>query len=134
MNPEERTHTQDTHAGRIESHGRGIGAPSPQAVEIRAREIARIEGRTGADLTDDDLDRAARELHDQDLTLASDDARSDLIASSNPADMVVDTGHQVPDRRPPDEQERWEAEIKEGVREAEHERMLEGQDLDEELG
>lgn len=131
MNVEEKMEAQDIKTARIETHGRGMGAPSTEAVDSRAREIARIEGRTGDDISADDLDRAARELRDEDLILSSDEARSDLVASRNPADMAVDTGHQVPDRRPYDEQERWEAEIKEGVREAEHERMLEGQDVDD---
>jgi hypothetical protein len=39
--------------------------------------------------------------------------------------MAVDTGHRVEQTRPPDEQQITEAEVKEGLREAEHERMLE---------
>ena len=125
--------TPDDVGGLIAHHGRGIGTPTLEAVEDRAREIAQTEGRAGDSITDEDLERATLELHDADLPLSSDDARSDVVATSNPADMAVETGHQIPDMRPTDEQQLSERDVKEGIREAEHERMLEGQDIDEDL-
>jgi hypothetical protein len=120
--PEDKT--LDNHA-RIQRHGEGIGPPTPEAVERRAREIARIQGRAPDEVNQEDRARASRELHDQNLPLSSTDVHSDVLASSNPADMAVDTGHRVEQTRPPDEQQITEAEVKEGLREAEHERMLE---------
>lgn len=129
-----RSKSPEEHNGRIESHGKGVGMPTPDAVERRAREIARIRGRSGDEFTADDLSLATRELHDKTLELSVDDERSDLVATSNPADMAADTGHHVANMRPADEQQVPEAEIKEGVREAEHERMLEGQRIEKGTG
>jgi hypothetical protein len=112
---------------RIEAHGAGEGPPTPEAVERRAREIAEIAGRDPEQVTQDDRVRASQELHDQALHLSTEDAHSDVLASSNPADMAVETGHRVENTRPMDEQQTAEEEVKEGLREAEHERMLEGQ-------
>lgn len=117
--------------GRIESHSKGVGPLTPELVEERARELARIEGRTENEVTADDRVRARRELADEDLTLTSDEASASRVASSNPADMAVDTGHAVKAIQPNDEQLMAEEEVKEGAREAEHERMLRGQDIPE---
>ena len=49
--------------GKISVHGDGLGAPSPEQVEKRAREIAMIAERDPEDFTDADWDQARRELH-----------------------------------------------------------------------
>jgi hypothetical protein len=41
--------------------------------------------------------------------------------------MAVETGHRTKNRQPADEQQTIEQEIKRGIRDAEHERMLEAQ-------
>ena len=117
---------QNTSA-RIERHGRGMGAPSEEAVEQRAQELAHIEGRGFGAVTGADRQRAWQELHGTGEPLSTEEAHSDLVASSNPADIAVETGHEKRPARPLDEQQAMEKEIEEGVREAEHERMLQGQ-------
>src|SRR5438477_10708966 len=49
-------------AGKISVHGNGVGTPSPDAVEKRAREIALIAERDPDEFTDADWDQARREL------------------------------------------------------------------------
>jgi hypothetical protein len=112
---------------RIETHGIGVGPPTPEAVERRACEIAETEGRAPERITEDDRVCASRELHGQTLTLSSYEARSDVVASSHPADMAVETGHRIDNMQAADEQQLAEIEFKEGLREAEHDRMLEAQ-------
>src|SRR6266480_489727 len=48
--------------GKIEVHGNGLGAPSPEEVEKRAREIAMIGERNPDEFTDADWAQARREL------------------------------------------------------------------------
>jgi hypothetical protein len=44
--------------GKISEHGNGIGAPSPEEVERRAREIAMIDERNPDEFTEADWGRA----------------------------------------------------------------------------
>src|SRR5207248_10167253 len=48
--------------GKITVHGMGLGAPTPEQVEKRAREIALIDEREPNQFTDADWEQARREL------------------------------------------------------------------------
>ena len=48
--------------GKISVHGDGMGAPTPELVEKRAREIALIDERNPDDFTDADWEQARKEL------------------------------------------------------------------------
>ena len=48
--------------GKISVHGDGVGAPTPELIERRAREIALIDERDPDDFTDADWEQARREL------------------------------------------------------------------------
>jgi len=48
--------------GKISVHGDGVGAPTPEMIERRAREIALIDERDPNDFTDSDWEQAHREL------------------------------------------------------------------------
>lgn len=109
---------------RIEWHGGESGTLTSDMVEERAREIAIIEGRKPEDVNQNDRDRASLELRDDELLLSSEDAHSDVLASRNPAEPSVELGHEIQPHLNDIEQERTEKEVLEGVREAEHERML----------
>jgi hypothetical protein len=109
---------------RIEWHGGESGTMNSDMLEERAREIAIIEGRKPEDVNQNDRDRARMELRDDELILSSEDAHSDVVVSRNPADPTVEIGHEVQSHLNDIEQERTEKEVLEGVREAEHERML----------
>jgi hypothetical protein len=114
---------------RLTWHGDESGTLNADMVEERAREIAIIEGRSPDQVTENDRDRARMELRDDELILTSDDARSDILATRNPAEPTVELGHEVESNLSEDEQEMAEKETMEGVREAEHERMLLSRDL-----
>ena len=109
---------------RIEWRGDEAGTLTADMLEQHAREIAVIEGRPPHKVTENDRERARLEMRDEELLLTSDDARSDVMATRNPAEPAVELGHQVKPSLSEDEQEISERETLEGVREAEHERML----------
>jgi len=49
-------------SGKISVHGNGVGVPSPEDIERRAREIALIDERNPDDFTDTDWSKAREEL------------------------------------------------------------------------
>jgi hypothetical protein len=112
---------------RMEIHGKEVGAPSEETVEQRAQEIARIEGRPPDAVTEEDRRQALQELHGEGVRLSTESPHADVITSRDPAKIAVDTGHENASIEDQDEQELMEREVKEGMREAEHERMVEGQ-------
>ena len=48
--------------GKISVHGDGMGAPTPELIERRAREIALIDERNPEEFTDADWDQARRRI------------------------------------------------------------------------
>jgi hypothetical protein len=105
---------------------------SKERIERRASELARINGRSFNDVTDEDRFLAAQELQGETLRLSSGKNYSDVESTRNPADIVSETGHAVKKLTPPDEQLDMELEVEEGMSEAEHELMLQGQDVEQE--
>jgi hypothetical protein len=59
--------------GKISNHGAGMGAPTPELVEKRAREIALINERNPDEYTDADWDQAEKELLGRETVTAADD-------------------------------------------------------------
>lgn len=49
-------------SGKISIHGNGMGVPSPEDIERRAREIAMIDERNADEFTDADWSQARQEL------------------------------------------------------------------------
>ena len=49
-------------SGKISVHGNGVGVPSPEDIERRAREIALIDERDANEFTDADWSQAREEL------------------------------------------------------------------------
>jgi hypothetical protein len=105
---------------------------SQERIERRASELARIDGRSFDDVTEEDRFLAAQELQGETLRLSSDEDYSDVEITRNPADIASETGHAVKKITPPDEQLDMELEVEEGMSEAEHEHMLQGQDVEQE--
>jgi hypothetical protein len=111
--------------GKILLHGAGTGGITDADIERRARELAAIDGRTGAEPTKRDLARARRELAGTNLPATTgDDAESEISFSRDPSEPPTDRGHQVPDDEGVDEQKAVERLTEEGVEEAQHEQML----------
>ncbi len=119
--------------GRIEEHASGTGPPTPEAVEQRAREIAVIDSRSPDAVSDDDRRRALRELRGRLLSELPPEEGDELLATRHPTDLAVDTGHPSGVHvTPPDEPMEAEHMAEEGVREAEHDRMLRAREEEEE--
>jgi len=61
--------------GKISEHGNGIGAPSPEEVERRAREIAMIDERNPDEFTEADWARARHELMGEENNVPPEETR-----------------------------------------------------------
>lgn len=123
--------------GKITVHGAGLGAPSPEQVEQRAREIALIDERDPNQFTDADWNQARRELLGDILPPPPEETE---LAARMQDDWEVtpdDRGHRV--YRPgTGEQEETVGEqlVTDGVEEAIHDQMLEArrEELEQEGG
>lgn len=118
--------------GKVEEHGKAVGVCSPEDVERRAREIARIGGRD--EPTETDRERARRELLDENLppTVSEDADASTQSLSRDPSDPPSDRGHQAPEYQYVDEEEAVERLALEGVEEAQHEQMVQADNAEAE--
>ena len=111
--------------GRILIHGRGAGGVSSADIERRARELADIDGRSGAEITEADLARAEAELMGRVLPATSvEDEEADAALTRDPSEPISVNGHEIPLREGADEEKAVERLALEGVEEAQHEQML----------
>ncbi|HEY4283777.1 MAG TPA: DUF2934 domain-containing protein [Chthoniobacterales bacterium] len=112
--------------GKITVHGDGLGAPSPEQVEARAREIALIAGREPNDFTDDDWDRARRELGGEALPPPPEESEQAARMEEEWEITPDDHGHRVNRTGAGNEEETvGEQLVTDGVEEAIHDQMLE---------
>ena len=123
-------------AGKITVHGNGVGAPTPEAVEKRAREIALIDERDPKDFTDADWEQARREL----LGAVNDTPPEETKENKNLEEewevVANDTGHRAPRAGVDDDEMLGEQLVAGGVEEATHDQMLEARkdELEQEGG
>jgi hypothetical protein len=111
--------------GRIFIDGRGAGGVSKDDIERRARQLADIDGRSGAEITDADLARAEAELMGVVLPATSvEDEEAEAAMTRDPSEPLSIKGHEIPMREAPDEEKAVERLALEGVEEAQHEQML----------
>src|SRR2546421_12762284 len=93
-------------SGKIELHGNGMGVPSPEDIERRAREIAMIDERTPDEFTDADWSQAREEL----MRSENNEPPAETSDNSNVTGKwevtTDDRGHRVPRSGIDDEQER----------------------------
>jgi hypothetical protein len=109
--------------GRMEEHGKEAGVFSPDDVERRALEIARIAGRSS--VTPDDRTQAHAELRSEQLPpTVSEDADSMQSMSRDPSDPPANRGQQTPEYIEADEKQDLERLALEGVEEAQHDQMM----------
>src|SRR3954452_6405020 len=110
-------------AGKISVHGNGLGAPSPDEIEKRAREIALIAERDPDEFTDADWDQARRELRGAQAPNAPEetDANANVVEEWNV--VASSSGHRAP--RIEDEENVGEHLVEAGLEEAVHDQMLE---------
>lgn len=112
--------------GKIEDQGSGLGVPSPEQVEERAIELAKIDGRASVKVTDADREQARRELTGEstDSFPPEGPALANAASWSEPPGSI---GHKTPDLLPDDESTHAERLVEEGLDEALHDKMLEAQ-------
>jgi hypothetical protein len=123
--------------GKITVHGNGLGIPSREEVEKRAREIALIDERNPDEYTDADWDRARREILGEGVPAAPEETEQNARLEDEWEVTPKDSGHRVP--RPgveEDEESLGEHLVSDGVEEATHDQMLEArrEELEQEGG
>ncbi len=127
----------ETNGGKIEVHGNGMGAPSPEDIERRAREIAMIDERDPDEFTDTDWTQARRELLGDNQTMPPEEDDKNIKLEEEWEVTPDDRGHRVP--RPgidEDEKTLGESLVSDGQEEAARDQMLEArrEELEQEGG
>lgn len=108
--------------GRVTLRGEGAGVPSWDDAEARAKEIARINGRTRA--TENDREQARDELRAQSLPpTTGEDAIAKRSVTRDPADPPARRGRRTRTEPASDPQTDLERLVVEGVEEAQHDQM-----------
>jgi hypothetical protein len=110
--------------GKISVHGDGMGAPTTELVEKRAREIALINERNPDEYTDADWDQAEKELLGRETVTAADDV-DEIVDSLSDRDSVPgETGRRA--GLAGEDDEMLGAQLVEGgIEEAAHDQMVE---------
>jgi hypothetical protein len=117
--------SNEPNQGKILIHGKGAGGLNRADVERRARELAAIDGRSGAEITDDYLKRAKAELMGLTLPETSvEDEEATGSLSRDPSEPLSISGSESATREGHDEDKAVEKLTLEGVEEAQHEQML----------
>ena len=113
---------------KIVVHAEGMGVPSPELVRQRARELARIDGRT--EYNETDWQQAKQELHGG-HPATWDDEEDQMPQSISERDMTAtDSGHHVENMVDGDDNVVEEL-VSEGLDEAVHDRMLEASHMED---
>ena len=116
--------SQPSH-GKISIHGSGMGAPTPELVEKRARELALIDERNPEEFTEADWDQAQRELSGQDTITAPEDVEEGSGDITSWDDMPGESGERAPRPGFEDDESLGEQLVSGGMEEAAHDQMVE---------
>ena len=120
--------------GKINLHGNGLGVPSPEMVEKRAREIAMIDERNPNEFTEADWHQAKNELIGVEGSHAPevDDEIDDELSERD--DVPGASGHRAPRSGFEEDENVGEELVSGGIEEAAHDQMLEArrEELDQE--
>jgi hypothetical protein len=123
--------------GKINIHGAGLGAPSPEQVEKRAQEIALIDERDPKNFTDADWDQARRELLGETVQPSLEESPEAARMQEEWEMTPDDRGHRVNRQGAEnDEESVGEQLVSDGVEEATHDQMLQARrdELEQEGG
>ncbi len=117
----ERSHSPH---GKINLHGDGLGVPSPEMVEKRAREIAMIDERNPDEFTEADWRQAKNELTGVEGSHAPeiDDSVDEELSERD--EIPGASGHRAPNDYEGDENLGEEL-VSGGIEEAAHDQMVE---------
>ena len=110
--------------GKISSHGDGIGAPTPELVEKRARELALIDERDPEEFTDADWEQARQELMGIASTGAPEETPENAELEEEWPVVATNTGVRAP-RAGEDDEMLGQQLVEGGVEEATHDSMVE---------
>ena len=123
-------------AGKISVHGIGVGVPSPEAVEKRAREIAMINERDPNEFTDAEWEQARQELVGAALTVPPEETKQNADLVEEWQMVANDRGHRVPRPGVEEDETLGEQLVTGGNEEAAHDQMLEArkEELEQEDG
>src|SRR6202022_4887682 len=125
-------------SGKIWLHGKGMGVPSPEDIERRAREIAMIDERDPDEFTDADWNQAREELMGRlEIPPPPEETKQTAELTDDWYVAAPSRGHRAP--RPGTEEEEetvGEQLVTDGVEEATHDQMLEArkEELEQEGG
>ncbi len=120
--------------GKISLHGDGLGVPSPEMVEKRAREIAMIDERKADEFTDSDWEQAKNELTGVEQAHAPEADDEVVDEMSERDDIPGAAGHQAPNNGFDEDVNIGEELVSGGIDEAAHDQMVEArrEELEEE--
>jgi hypothetical protein len=124
-------------AGKISVHGNGLGAPTTEQVEARAREIALIDERDPEEFTDADWNQARRELLGEIDGRPPEEDDKNIKMEQEWEVTPDDHGRRVPRPGVSDNEETvGEHLVADGIEEASHDQMLEArrEELEQEGG
>lgn len=119
------SHTSIDHSARILRHGERADEITDEAIEIRARELVLIDGRSPREIGEEYRARALAELRGETLPETSlDNGEGSTGLSRDPSEPLSISGERTPIRNEPEDQEVQERLVLEGVEEAQHDQML----------
>ena len=127
----ERSHSPH---GKITVHGNGLGVPSPELVEKRAREIAMIDERDPNEFTDGDWEQAKNELTGVETSQVPEADEQIVDELTDRDDVVGSTGHHAANNGFEGDDNVGEELVSGGIEEAAHDQMVEArrEELEEE--
>jgi len=120
--------------GKIDLHGNGLGVPSPETVEKRAREIAMIDERNPDEFTEADWRQAKNELLGLTASHAPEIDEKVEGELSERDEIPGASGHRIPRSGFDNEEAVGEELVTGGIEEAAHDQMVEArrEELEEE--
>jgi hypothetical protein len=111
--------------GKISLHGNGLGAPSPEEVEKRAREIAMINERNPDEFTEADWKQARWELMGEENNTPPEETPDIAELTEEWSGVAGSKGHRMPRPGADEEETVGEHLVIDGLEEATHDQMLE---------
>ncbi len=111
--------------GKISVHGDGLGAPTPELIEKRAREIALIAERDPNEFNDGDWDQAERELMGALTSTAPEETPENAEMTDDDWAVVPGSTGERASRAGDDEETVGEKLVSGGLEEAAHDQMVE---------
>jgi hypothetical protein len=122
-------------SGKISLHGNGMGVPSPEDIEKRAREIAMIDERNPDEFTDADWNQARKELMGVENNNPPEETPDNAEVTEEWNVVPGSKGHRAP-RAGEDDEALGAHLVSDGLEEAAHDQMLEArkEELEEEGG